>query len=420
MWNNSHRVAKAQKQFPNYQEGLIVIWDDVGLKDIKSFDYKPFGELDGGDEPTKHGFATAEYDGESSCFAMGMRMYSAEFGRFLSVDPLFEVMPRHTPYHYSFNSPLVWKDPSGLIPENEKDRDRLMTVYLLDVGESAENYIVGVNEIDFDGSIVRATAALLFTKYLETISSPGKYNNPIEGDRTGDKGSGDNATYKFVRIEDVFDDAGNHIGTNYIYELTIPTSSGGNLNIPVSVAESSLGNGQSPTDVMDAFVGGINDILSADPTYFDNLFGRDISIVILHSSNVLIDGKKVVAKESWKLDANGNVIGSVLTFAGDILTGRKSEPYSDNFFGNKSGIYNWQNYAMIGHEFAHAIQRTLAGDDWKLYSDNIKEDYATNAENRLRSFYGHPLRYNKHEPNWKWFNKTFYPNTWGKYLKRGY
>jgi len=51
---------------------MNVIWDNVGLKDIKSFDYKPFGELDGGDEPTKHGFATAEYDGESSCFAMGM------------------------------------------------------------------------------------------------------------------------------------------------------------------------------------------------------------------------------------------------------------------------------------------------------------------------------------------------------------
>jgi hypothetical protein len=33
-------------------------------------------QLDGGNEPTKHGFATAEYDGESSCFAMGMRRIS--------------------------------------------------------------------------------------------------------------------------------------------------------------------------------------------------------------------------------------------------------------------------------------------------------------------------------------------------------
>ncbi|MBE2189950.1 MAG: RHS repeat-associated core domain-containing protein [Candidatus Kapabacteria bacterium] len=156
MWNNSHRVAEAQKHFPNYQEGMMLIWDNVGLKDIKSFDYKPFGELDGGDEPTKHGFATAEYDGESSCFAMGMRMYSAELGRFLSVDPLFEAMPRHTPYHYSFNSPLVWKDPSGLAPEKEKDRDRLMEFAVPDLSLSEGNYLQCVTEVDFSGVEVRA------------------------------------------------------------------------------------------------------------------------------------------------------------------------------------------------------------------------------------------------------------------------
>ena len=41
-------------------------------------------------------------------------MYSARIGRFLSVDPLHEIMPSHNLYHYAFNSPLVWKDPSGL------------------------------------------------------------------------------------------------------------------------------------------------------------------------------------------------------------------------------------------------------------------------------------------------------------------
>jgi len=32
-----------------------------------------------------------KYDSESDYYAMGYRMYSAEFGRFLAVDPLFEV-----------------------------------------------------------------------------------------------------------------------------------------------------------------------------------------------------------------------------------------------------------------------------------------------------------------------------------------
>ena len=52
---------------------------------------------------------------------MGVRMYSARIGRFLSVDPLHEIMPSHNPYHYAFNSPLVWKDPSGLAPEKDKN-----------------------------------------------------------------------------------------------------------------------------------------------------------------------------------------------------------------------------------------------------------------------------------------------------------
>jgi len=52
---------------------------------------------------------------------MGVRMYSPHIGRFLSVDPLQELMPSHNPYHYAFNSPLVWKDPSGLAPVSETD-----------------------------------------------------------------------------------------------------------------------------------------------------------------------------------------------------------------------------------------------------------------------------------------------------------
>jgi RHS repeat-associated protein len=170
----------------------IVIWDNVGLKDIKSFDYKPFGELDGGDEPTKHGFATAEYDGESSCFAMGMRMYSAELGRFLSVDPLFEAMPRHTPYHYSFNSPLVWRDPSGLIPENEKDQDRLMDLSRIfgQTEGSEENYIQCVTEVDFAGNEVRA-----FNKEMDERVSE-MQNARERGGRLGAEGKGDNGAWE--------------------------------------------------------------------------------------------------------------------------------------------------------------------------------------------------------------------------------
>ncbi len=51
---------------------------------------------------------------------MGARVYDPQIGRFLSVDPLLDVFPSHSPYSYSFNNPISYTDPSGLAPEKEK------------------------------------------------------------------------------------------------------------------------------------------------------------------------------------------------------------------------------------------------------------------------------------------------------------
>ena len=51
-----------------------------------------------------------------------VKKYVFVSGRMILVcDPLFEMMPGHNPYHYEFNSPLIWSDPSGLAPEKEKN-----------------------------------------------------------------------------------------------------------------------------------------------------------------------------------------------------------------------------------------------------------------------------------------------------------
>jgi RHS repeat-associated protein len=59
---------------------------------------------------------------------MGVRMYSPQKGRFLSVDPLHELMPGQNSYHYAFNSPLMWRDPSGLVPQKEKNREKRVNI----------------------------------------------------------------------------------------------------------------------------------------------------------------------------------------------------------------------------------------------------------------------------------------------------
>ncbi|OGU58583.1 MAG: hypothetical protein A2X64_05000 [Ignavibacteria bacterium GWF2_33_9] len=51
---------------------------------------------------------------------MGARIYDPEIGRFLSADLLWEAFPNQSPYSYSFNNPLSFRDPSGLAPEKEK------------------------------------------------------------------------------------------------------------------------------------------------------------------------------------------------------------------------------------------------------------------------------------------------------------
>ena len=65
----------------------------------------------------------------------GARLYCPQTGRFLSVDPLWQAFRSLTPYHYAYNSPLSYKDPTGLAPVKEKG-ERVMAT-LLDLHESS-------------------------------------------------------------------------------------------------------------------------------------------------------------------------------------------------------------------------------------------------------------------------------------------
>jgi RHS repeat-associated protein len=59
---------------------------------------------------------------ENRYIQFGARTYDPEIGRFMSVDPMFELYPDLTPYNYCNNSPLIHSDPTGMY-----------TVTLLDV-----------------------------------------------------------------------------------------------------------------------------------------------------------------------------------------------------------------------------------------------------------------------------------------------
>ena len=57
--------------------------------------------------------ADNEVKGDGNSYDFGARMYDPRLGRWLAVDPKAGRGAQYSPYHYSFNSPIVFTDPNG-------------------------------------------------------------------------------------------------------------------------------------------------------------------------------------------------------------------------------------------------------------------------------------------------------------------
>ncbi len=49
------------------------------------------------------------------------RQYDPSLGRMLSIDPMAEMMVEWNPYHYTYNYPILFNDPSGMLPKYNWD-----------------------------------------------------------------------------------------------------------------------------------------------------------------------------------------------------------------------------------------------------------------------------------------------------------
>jgi|GEM_PF-6237724 len=58
-----------------------------------------------------------ELDGERGQYHFNARSYDPKLSRFFAPDLLFEMYPNQSPYAYSANNPVNFKDPSGMSPE---------------------------------------------------------------------------------------------------------------------------------------------------------------------------------------------------------------------------------------------------------------------------------------------------------------
>lgn len=109
----SNRLVYSDKN----KDGEIQLESEI----IEENNYYPFGlrhkgynQLSGKHYKYKFLDKELEEDFGLNLTAMDHRLYDNALGRFIGVDALSEMSISYSPYHYGYNNPVYWSDPSGL------------------------------------------------------------------------------------------------------------------------------------------------------------------------------------------------------------------------------------------------------------------------------------------------------------------
>lgn len=106
-------------------DGMITVSSDPSVTEIvEENNYYPFGLKHKGynfsqnGRNHKYGFGGKEEQDELELGWVDIiaRNYDPALGRWMNLDPLAELMRRHSPYNYAFNNPIFFIDPDGMMP----------------------------------------------------------------------------------------------------------------------------------------------------------------------------------------------------------------------------------------------------------------------------------------------------------------
>jgi hypothetical protein len=335
---------------------------------------------------------------------MGVRMYSPQIGRFLSVDPLHEFMPGQNSYHYAFNSPLIFKDPSGLVPQKEKNREKLQAVVLPDVDQMC--YVNKHNIQEFIDEI--AVFAAMSESILYSQDREKRKTEKAKMVGIGGGGSGGSRAKK----SDGSDGNGNN-GTTATWgmrfkadgtierTLDIKDKDGNVRQFDIDVEMLDKPDDLTQSEYLEKIIDGFQKIVSVDPNFFsfENV-GRIDNISIISKSEIAIyynhdNGTNYSSLIGLHSYDESECSATIYICSEQFSTQYQPDLYYENTMTTLFGsafTTRWQPYAAIAHEFGHNMDLIRYGYNiFNSWSRDKQEDSANSRANYFRGQYGDPI-----------------------------